>query len=92
MRRAPAISGCVSNQLAGLVGKVEENGAALEQRQRPAVRPIGVDDRRDLAVGIERQELGRFLIVGFEADPMGFIGQPDFLQHDRYLDPVRRVD
>ena len=49
-----------------------------------------VDDRWDLAVGIDGQELRRELLAARDVDPDHLIWQRDFLEHDGDLAPVRR--
>ncbi|MCY1313848.1 hypothetical protein D9M70_644160 [compost metagenome] len=49
---------------------------------------MGVEDRRDLVVGVQRKKLGRQLVVGIEAHTMRFVGQTDLFEHDRHLDAV----
>src|SRR3546814_7287338 len=44
------------DKLSRLVGKIEEDRARFEQRERRTVRPVGVVDCGNLAVGIEREE------------------------------------
>src|SRR5690606_36739980 len=62
-------------QLAGLLRQVEENRAGFEQRQRRAVRPVGVEDRRDLVVRVKQEKLGTELLIAFETDQMRLVGQ-----------------
>jgi hypothetical protein len=45
-------------QLAGLLREVDQDRPGFEERQRLAARALRIEDRRDLAVGIERDELG----------------------------------
>ncbi|MFK4603627.1 hypothetical protein ABIF57_003079 [Bradyrhizobium diazoefficiens] len=85
-----AARGILRQQLAGLLREILQNRPGLEQRQRPAAGTVGIEDRRDLAVRIERQKLGRLLVVLAEIDKMDLVGKPDLLQHDRHLDAVRR--
>src|SRR3546814_14910269 len=48
------------DQLAGLLGKIEEDRPGLEQRYgTAAIGGLGIDDRRDTVVGRDRQENGR---------------------------------
>src|SRR3546814_15443341 len=69
------------DKLSRLVGKIEEDRARFEQRERRTVRPVGVVDCGNLAVGIEREEAR---IVGFvrnDVDPVRLIGAARFLKH-----------
>ena len=77
-------------KLAGLLGEILQDRAGLEQRQRLAAGPVRIEDGRDLAVRIQRQEFRRLLVVLVEVDQMHLVGQSDLFQHDRDLDAVRR--
>ena len=55
-----------------------------------AVRAVRVDDGGDLVVQVEREELGRELVVGIEAHQVRLVGQAGFHQHDRHLHAVGR--
>src|SRR6185312_10618516 len=88
--RLVAPRGISGDELARLLGEIEEDRARFEQEQRLASRARGIDDRWDLAIRIERQELGRLLVALAEVDEMRLVGKADFLEHDRDLDPVRR--
>ena len=79
-----------ADQRAGLVGQIDQDRARLEQRQRRAARPVGVDDGGDLVVGVQRQECRAHLVIAGEIDQMGVVDQPHFLQRDGNLDPVGR--
>src|ERR1700730_18298223 len=78
------------NELAGLLGEILQDRAGLEQPERLAAWPVGIDDRGDLAVRIERQKFRRLLVVLVEVDEKHLVRQPDLFQHDRDLDAVRR--
>ena len=79
----------VRQETSGLVREIDEDRAGLEQRQRLAAGAVGIDDRRDLVVGIQRKELGRYLILRVEAHPVRLVGQARLLQHDGDLHAVR---
>jgi hypothetical protein len=51
-------------------GEIEQDGSRFEKRQRLSAQPIGVEDRGDLAVWIDREEFGRPLVVLAEIDEM----------------------
>ncbi|MCY1420937.1 hypothetical protein D9M71_365750 [compost metagenome] len=85
-----AAGGVLRDQLAGLLRQVDEDGAGLEQRQRAAVRPLGVDDRGNLVVRVEGEEFRRHLVVALEAHQVRLVGQAGLFQHDRDLDAVGR--
>ena len=80
----------LGHELAALAREVDQNRARFEQREWLAVGTVGVEDRGDLVVRVERQELGRHLVVGVERHAMHFVGQAHFLQHDRDLHAVGR--
>ena len=75
---------------AGLVREILQDRPGLEQRQRLAAGPVRIEDGRNLAVRIQRQEFRRLLVVLVEVDQMHLVGQSDLFQHDRDLDAVRR--
>ena len=83
-------AGSAGEQLAGLLGEIEQDRAGFEQAERLAAGAVGIEDRRDLAVRIERQEFRRLLVVLAEVDQMRLVGQPGLLQHDRHLHAVGR--
>ncbi|CAM2168521.1 hypothetical protein BLAT2472_10893 [Burkholderia latens] len=78
------------DQLARLVREIDQDRPRFEQRQRPAVGTVRVDDRRNLVVRIQRQEFGRQLVVRVEAHEVRLVRQAGLLEHDRHLDAVRR--
>src|SRR5712672_2205300 len=80
----------VRQQLSGFLGEILQDRPGFEQPERLAAGPVRIDDRGDLAVRVQRQELWRLLVVLVEVDQMHFVRQPDLLQHDRYLDAVWR--
>ncbi len=88
--RLVAAGRILRNQLAGLVGEIDQDRARFEQRQRLALRTVRVEDRGNLVVRVQRQERRRELVVGVEAHEMRLVRQSRFLEHDRHLDAVRR--
>ena len=56
------------DETAGLVGQVQQDRAGLEQPQRLSAGAVGVDHRGDLAVGVERHELGRVALALHDVD------------------------
>src|SRR5215471_884896 len=66
----------------GLLCEVDEDGAGLEERDRTAW-PLGIDDRGDFAVGIERDEFRAELLTLADIDGMDAIGQSRLFQHHR---------
>ena len=71
--RLPAARRIGRDEAAGLLGEVEQDRARFEQRERLAARPVGIDDRRNLAVGIERQEFRRALLALADVDRMRLV-------------------
>src|SRR4029077_8934848 len=69
--------------------EVEEDRTRFEQWQRPTARPRWIDDRRDLAVGVECEELGRELVIGVEINEVRLVEEPRLLEHHRHLHAVR---
>ncbi len=50
-----------------------QDRATFEQGQRLAAGAVGIEDRADLAVGIQRQKFPRVLVALVEIDEMRFI-------------------
>src|SRR5690606_8840503 len=74
-------------EASGLAGEVDQDRARLEELERLAARSLRIQYRRDLAVGIEREKLGRALLAPLEAHPMRLVRQAGLLEHDRDLHP-----
>jgi hypothetical protein len=71
-------------QLAGLLGEVEQDRARLHQ----AEIVVAIDDRRDAVVRADLEELGLELLVLADVDRMRLVGDADLLQHDGSLAAV----
>jgi hypothetical protein len=85
------LAGHIGGQKAsGLAGKVEQDGATLEQRNRLAARAVRVDQGGDLVVGTEGEELGRELLARADVHGMHPVRKAALLQHDVDLVPVGR--
>src|SRR5665213_1226042 len=56
------------HQLAGLFGEIDQDRAGLEKADGLAARTVGIDDRRNLAVGVQRLELRREGLVFHDVD------------------------
>src|SRR3546814_20967725 len=91
LQRLVARPRVLRQQLAGLFRQVDEDGAALEQCQRPAVRPFGIDDRRDLVVRDDLEVIRRELLVLGDVDRMHRVGEAQLLQRNRDLAAVLRA-
>src|SRR5262245_27759415 len=78
------------HELARLVCEIKEDCPGFEQPKWESTGPVRIDDRRNLAVGIERPKFGRLLVVLAEVNYVRLIGQPDLFQHDRHLHAIRR--
>ena len=77
-------------KLAGLLGEVQEDGAGLEQSDRFATRPIGIDDGGNLAVRVQGQEFRPPGLVFADVYEVRLVRNPDLLKHDGDLHAVRR--
>jgi len=77
-------------QATGLAGEVEQDRARFEQRDRLAVRPVGIDDRGDLVVRADREEVVLELCAGADVDRNRAVLQRALLQHDVDLVSVGR--
>ena len=90
LERAPAAAHVGRQESAGLGREVHQDRARLEQGDRRAVGAVGVDDRRDLVVRADRQELGPELVAGADIDRNRTVGEAAFLEHDVDLVAVGR--
>ena len=72
-------------QLAGLVGEIDQDRAGLHQAQ--AV--VAVDDRRDAVVRADLEEFRLELLVLADIDRVHGVGQAHFLERDGSLAAVR---
>ena len=73
-------------QLAGLVGEIDQDHARLHQRDVV----LAVDDRRDSIVWRDLQKVGCELLVFRDVDGVHRIGQTEFFQCDGDLAAIRR--
>src|SRR2546422_1841139 len=69
-------------EFAGLAGEVDEDRARFHERERLAVGALWIDDRRDLAVRVDRNVFGRELVALADVDPVNAVRQAAFLKHD----------
>src|SRR3954464_3430080 len=74
----------------GLAAEILENGTRLEDRDRLAVRPTVVDDRRHAIVGRDRQELRLELLTLGYVHRDHCVREAALLEHDRDLPAVGR--
>ena len=81
----PSGSPRLRHELPGLLGQIDQNGARLHQTDAL----ILIDDRRDLVVRTDFQEIRFELLLFPDVDPDGVVGQPEFLKHDGDLPSVR---
>ncbi|MNN39883.1 hypothetical protein D3C81_1539380 [compost metagenome] len=77
-------------EAAGLLGQIDKDGPGFEQGQRLAARTVGINDSRDLAVGVQRQIVGRPGLVLTDVHQMRLIGQTQLLQQDGDLHAIGR--
>ena len=80
----------VPRNLPGLLGEVEQDGGGIEDARLLAARPVGVDDRRHLAVRVDRPEGRRVLLALAGVDRDRLVGQARLFQEERDLRGVRR--
>ena len=71
-----------SEKFSGFLGKVYQDGAGFEYRQRFAIITLGIDDGGDFAVWVDGDKPGRELFVLADVDGMRFIRQAAFFEHD----------
>ena len=77
-------------KFAGLAAEILQDGAGLEDRDRPPARAGGIDDRRDAVVRRDRQKVRRELLAFGNVDGTHDVGQAALFEHDRDLPAVRR--
>src|SRR6266851_5095114 len=78
-------------ELAGLLAEIDQDRARLEDADRLAARALAVDDRRDLAVRADLDEVGLELVALADIDRVDRIGQRHFFERDADLAAVRRT-
>jgi hypothetical protein len=89
--RRSAVAQILGDELAGLVGEIEQDGAGLEHRDRlAAVGRFMVDDGGNAVVRRHRQKLGLELFALADIDRNDFVIQPGFLEKNRDFVAVRR--
>src|SRR5262249_49126263 len=72
-------------QLAGLLGEIEQDRARLHQ----AEIVVAIDDRRNAVVRADLEKLGLELLILADVDRMGLVRDTDLLEHDGGLAAVR---
>ena len=72
-------------ELAGLAAEILQDRARLEDRDRLAAGPVGIDDGGHAVVGRDGQELGLELVALADVDGLDLVGEPALLEHDRDL-------
>ncbi len=85
-----ALDRIVRDELAGLLGKIEQNRARFDHRIGRAAGAFAVDDRRDFLQRIDLGEFRRELVALPHVDDLGVVGQFALLEHDEDLLHVRR--
>ncbi len=78
----------LGEQLAGLVGEVDENGARFEDRLGRAACAVVVDDGRDLVIGADTQEVRRELLASAQIDHAHLVGEAELLERDGDFETV----
>ncbi len=76
---------------AGLRREIDQDRARFHHRDRLSVGAFGVDDRGNLAVGIDRNVIGSELVARPDVDLVEVVGKAAFLQHHGNLAPVGRA-
>jgi hypothetical protein len=76
------------DELPGLLPEIHEDRPGLHHRERLPVWTFGIDDRRNLAVRVERDELGRELVVLADVDRVDVVRHPELFEHDGHLAAV----
>ena len=71
-----------------LFSEVEQDSARLEQRERLAVRPIGIHQHRNLMIGIEFEKFGRKLLALQDIDGDGIVGGLKLLKEHADFPPI----
>ncbi|MNI83659.1 hypothetical protein D3C73_1404910 [compost metagenome] len=98
MRDLGAAAHVGGQELAGLLGQVQEDGTGLEQGDgRAAVGGLCVDDGGDAVVGRDGQKFGFELIAAADVHRMDLVGQAGFFKEQRDLvavggGPVVEID
>src|SRR3546814_10625698 len=80
---------CSSDLALVLFCEINEDCTGFEQRERRIARPIRIDDRRNLVVRVDRQEILTELLVLRDVDRVNLVGDAEFLQQDRDFPTVR---
>ena len=82
-----------ADEASGLLAEVEQDRARIEHPRLAAARPLGVDDRRHLAVRVDGAKGGRVLLALGRVDGNDFVRQAELLEHQRDLGRIgRRVE
>ncbi len=89
--RFGAASHVARDELAGLVGEIEQDRARFEHRDRlAAAGGRVVDQRRDAVVGRHRQKVRLELLALADVHRLDVVGEAGLLEEDRDLVAVRR--
>jgi hypothetical protein len=78
-------------EFAGLRREIDQDRARFHHGDRLSFGAFGIDDRGDLAVGIDREVIGTKLLARPDVDLVEVVGKATFFQHDRDLAPVGRA-
>ena len=81
--------GARGQEAAVLLGEVHENRARFDDGIGPAPRALGIHDRGDLLVGVDRGVGVAELVAGPDVDLVQGVGDAELLDHHRDLAPVR---
>ena len=75
-----ALAGVLGQELAGLFGEVEQDRPELDHGVGLPARTVMIDDRWNLGVRIDLQELRAELLALPDVDELGVIGQARLLR------------
>src|SRR5215471_6434925 len=77
-------------EFSGLAAEILQNRAGLEDRDRPAVGAVVIDDRRHAVVGRDGQKLRLELVALGDVDRDHGVREGALLEHDRDLPTIGR--
>src|SRR5262245_6565074 len=90
LHHLPALAQVLGQEAAGLRREVEQHRARLGERERLAVRAVGVDHRRHLVVRRDLEEIRLELVADADVDRDHAVRRAGLLEHDVDLVAVGR--
>ena len=79
-----------ADEAAGLLAEIKKDGVRVEDAGLAAAGPLGVDDRRQLAVGVDGEEGGSVLLALARVDGHHLVGKARLLEEKGHLGGVGR--